>query len=64
MSYYELLDFSFINENKEPIVLKQTRSLEEAVFERNMLSRDGSVLKIVKKFEFKWQDSDIEIAKI
>ncbi len=64
MSYYELVDFSFINENKEPLVLKQTRSLEEAVLERNILSRDGGILKIVKKFEFKWKDSDIEIAKI
>ena len=58
MSYYEIVDFSRITENEEPFVLKRTPTLEEAISDRTRLYSPGSILKIIKKFEFKWHDKD------
>lgn len=59
MSYYEIVDFSRFTKEDEPFVLKRTPTLEEAILDRSRLCSDGSILKIVKKFEFKWHDKDI-----
>lgn len=59
MSYYEIVDFSRFTKEDEPFVLKRIPTLEEAISDRVQLCSGGSILKIVKKFEFKWHDKDI-----
>lgn len=59
MSYYEIVDFSRFTKDDEPFVLKRTPTLEEAILDKSRMCSDGSILKIVKKFEFKWHDKDV-----
>jgi len=58
MSYYEIIDCSQFTKDNEPLVLKRTRTFEEAMCDRTRLSSQGNILKIIKKFEFLWDDKD------
>lgn len=58
MSYFELIDYSDFGGTKVLKTLETAPTIEAANIARNRLNDGNRVIKIIKKFDFKWRDSD------